>query len=56
MAQVELEGPHNHLIECAAVWGKGEFYSINFTVSFFLYESISYIYDLQFYVLHLLHH
>ncbi|XP_054706991.1 uncharacterized protein LOC129216801, partial [Uloborus diversus] len=22
MAQVELEGPHNHLIECAAVWGK----------------------------------
>ncbi|GBN46560.1 hypothetical protein AVEN_34077-1 [Araneus ventricosus] len=22
MAQVELEGPHNHLIECAAVWGR----------------------------------
>ncbi|GFS48881.1 uncharacterized protein NPIL_272611, partial [Nephila pilipes] len=23
MAQVELEGPHNHLIECAAVWSRG---------------------------------
>ncbi|GFR22749.1 uncharacterized protein TNCT_13231 [Trichonephila clavata] len=22
MAQVELEGPHNHLIECAAVWSR----------------------------------
>lgn len=22
MTQVELEGPHNHLIECAGVWGK----------------------------------
>ncbi|GIY52417.1 uncharacterized protein CEXT_655361 [Caerostris extrusa] len=22
MAQIELEGPHNHLIECAAVWGR----------------------------------
>lgn len=34
MAQVELEGPHNHLIECAAVWGKG------ITVQFLLVKGL----------------